>query len=853
MHHILLRTLLASAIVTFAGNLAAAPAAPAAPPAATTEAASAQKLRLRWELLRNVFSADQPGGRGLARLTLTNLDNKPLPAQGWGLYFNSLGNVVPGPVGGGLVAEQVGGQLFRLRPASGFAGLAPGATLNIDFYHQWPVIKTEMAPVGPYLVFDSRPETGEAIKDYQVAVMARPEQLDTGDATPLTTAQMLFARNAATADLPAAALPPVFPTPARLDRLPGSLLLASMPRIDAAPALHNEAAVARALLAGHVGAAGAQPSVLRLRVGPVEGQTSPEAYALVIDPGTGISLTGATPAGVFRGLQSLRDLLPLAPKGALELPALRIVDAPRFAYRGFQMDVAHNFQSKETVFRLLDLMARYKLNKLHFHLTDDEGWRVEIAGLPELTAFGATRGHTLRTDTHLQPAYGSGPDVADPHGSGHYSRAAYIAILKYAAARHIEVIPEIEMPGHSRASVKAMESRYRRLARQGKPNASQYLLSDPDDRSVYLSPQMYNDQVLNPGMPGTYAFIERVVADLVAMHKEAGVPMQTIHVGGDELAEGAWEKSPASAALMKKEKLATTADLWDYFYNRVDRILKKHGVFASGWEELGARKVMLDGKPKLIPNPAFTQRGFNVYVWNNLNGAEDLAYRLANAGYATVLAPVTNMYFDMAHNKNPEEPGVHWGAYTELDQVYRFIPFDYLKNSANPARAQGKDRLTDYGKARIRGLEATLFSETVRERDRFDYLVMPRMLALAERAWAPDPAWAREPDAAAAARLYASDWSVFANQLGKRVLPRLDADGAGIAYRIAPPGLTLDHGRVLVNHQLPGFTLRYTSDGSEPRADSPVVSGPIGSKGTIRVAAFADNGRAGRSSQIDNP
>jgi hexosaminidase len=850
MHNILLRTLLAGAIAGFAANLAAAPAAQ---PAASAETASAHKLQLRWELLRNVSGPDHPG-RALARLTLTNLDNKPLPAQGWGLYFNSLDNVVPGPVGSGLVAEQVGGQLFRLRPGSGFPGLAAGATLQIDVPHLWPMIKADHAPVGPYLVFDSRPEAGEAIGDYQAGPLTRPEQLDAGAGVPpLATPQMLFARNAATADLPAAGLPPVFPTPARLDRLPGSLRLAAMPRIDAGPSLQNEAGVARALLAGHLGAGSAPGPALRLRVGAVAGQSSPEAYELVVDPNNGITLTGASPAGVFFGLQSLRDLLPLAPAGALELPALRVVDAPRFAYRGFQMDVARNFQTKETVFRLLDLMARYKLNKLHFHITDDEGWRVEIAGLPELTRFGARRGHTLRTDTHLQPAYGSGPDVADPHGSGHYTRADYIAILKYAAARHIEVIPEIEMPGHSRASVKAMEDRYRRLARQGKPNAAQYLLSDPDDRSVYLSPQFYNDQVLNPGMPGTYAFIERVVADMVAMHKEAGVPMRTLHVGGDELANGAWEKSPASAALMKKEKLATTVDLWDYFYDRVDRILRKHGVSASGWEELGARKVTLDGKPKLIPNPMFTRRGFDVYVWNNLNGAEDLAYRLANAGYGTVLAPVTNMYFDMSHNRNPEEPGVNWGGYTELDKVYSFIPFDYMKNSADPARALGKDRLTDYGKANIRGLEATLFSETVRERDRFDYLTMPRMLALAERAWAPDPAWAREPDAATAARLYASDWSVFANQLGKRVLPRLDADGAGIAYRIAPPGLTLDHGKVLVNQQLPGFTLRYTNDGSEPRADSPVVSGPIESKGTIRVAAFAANGRAGRSSQIVNP
>ncbi len=851
MRHFLTRALLPCAIAFFAG---AAPATHARQQAQADVVGGAQ-LQLRWSLLRNVVDAKTQGGTALARLTLANLGSKPLPAQGWGLYFNSMDGVVPGPVQGtGLVAEQVGGQLFRLRPGNGFTGLAPGASMQIDVVHSSLVFKAEKAPQGPYLAYDKRPASGEAIADYQIAAMTRPEQLDTGaaDRTPLTTPQMLFAKNAATADLPLDALPPLLPTPASVERLPGSLRLAAMPRIEAARALANEADVARALLTGHVSQSGTSATALQLRIGKVEGHDSPEAYTLAIDPRAGITLTGATAAGVFRGLQSLRELLPPVPADALELPAgvldlpaLRIVDAPRFTYRGFQLDVARNFQSKETVFRLLDLMARYKLNKFHFHLTDDEGWRLEIAGLPELTTFGARRGHTGPQPAHLPPAYGSGPGTGDPHGSGHYTRADYIAILKYAAARHIEVIPELEMPGHARAAVKAMASRHRRLAAQGKPNAAQYLLSHPGDRSVYTSPQMYQDHVLDPGMEGSYAFIERVVADVVAMHRQAGVALRTIHVGGDELPEGAWEKSPASLALMRRMKLASTVELWDYFYDRVDRILKKHGVLASGWEELGARKVRLDGKPKLIPNPVFSQRGFKVHVWNNLGAAEDLAYRLANAGYGTILAPVTNLYFDMAHNKNPEEPGVHWGAYVELDTVFSFVPFDFVRN--------GGDRLTDYGQANIHGLEATLFTETVRERARLDYLTMPRMLALAERAWAADPAWAREKDAAARARLYAADWSRFANQLGKKVLPRLDAAPGAIAYRIAPPGLRLDQGRVLANHQLPGFTLRYTADGSEPHAASPAVTGPIGSKGTIRVAAFARNGRAGRSSSIENP
>ena len=231
-------------------------------------------------------------------------------------------------------------------------------------------------------------------------------------------------------------------------------------------------------------------------------------------------------------------------------------------------------------------------------------------------------------------------------------------------------------------------------------------------------------------------------------------------------------------------------------------------------------------------------------------GAEDFAYRLANAGYDIVLAPVTKMYMDMAYNANPEEPGVNWGDYVELDTVYDFIPLDYLKNAAKPL--PGKDALTDYGKRRVRGLEATLFTETVLTPDRIDYLVMPRLLAMAERSWAPDPSWATENDRDKAAVLHRAAWSGFVNTLSQRVLPRLDLEKTGVNYRIAPPGLLIEGGRVLVNHVLPGIAMRYTTDGTTPDGNSKPVTGPIAEKGVIQVAAFDRNGRAGLVARVEN-
>ncbi len=846
-HHLFAACALVFLAAPFAN--AEAPAAPAKEAPAATQGASATRLQLRWELQRNLFSAQPPHGRSQARLILTNRDSRPLPAQGWSLYFNCLDRLEPGPLPTGLVLEQVAGSLFRLRPGPGFAGVAPGQTLDIVYFYPDLVIKLAKAPTGPYLVYDSAPDVGVAIGDFALLPTDRPEQLDRGGsgAKPVVTPADTWRRNARADLLPPSEVPPVLPTPLQLQPGQGRLLLTDMPVIQAPAGLKNEAALARSLFPSSLATGG---PALKLGIGAIPGQASSEAYRLSVDARTGIAITGASPAGVFYGLQTLRDLLPLPGAADLALKEVTIVDAPRFGYRGFQLDVARNFHGKQTVFKWLDLMARYKLNRFHFHLTDDEGWRLEIAGLPELTGIGAVRGHSARPGVRLQPAYGSGPDPRDPSGSGYFSRADYIDILRYAQARHIEVIPEIEMPGHMRAAVQAMEARYRRLQAAGDRSAARYLLNDFDDRSTYRSAQYFTDNVINPGLDSTFRFIDHVVAQIVAMHKQAGVPLHTIHMGGDELANGAWEKSPAALSRMRREKLESSADLWDYFYDRVDGILRKHGLSTSGWEELAARKTTLAGRSKLIPNPRFTQRGFTAWVWNNTRGAEDFANRLANGGYDVVLAPVSAMYLDMAANPNPEEPGVNWNDYVELDRVYDFTPFDMLKDADEKARI-GKDGLTDYGKRHVRGLEATLFTETVRDAGRIDYLVMPRLVALAERAWAADPDWAREADADKAAALHRKAWSGFVNALGQRVLPRLDLDGSSVAYRIAPPGLMLDGGQVLVNHVLPGIDLRYTTDGSDPTATSKPVTGPITETGVIRVAAFDRNGRRGLVAGID--
>ncbi len=825
--------------------------------------ASAQTaLQLRWQLKEDVFRGPTDEGAARPAFTLTNRDTKPLPARGWAIYFNALHEPLPGTVQGGVAIERVTGDLQRIVPGPGFPGLAPGESLTIEYLT--PLLTNmSFAPAALYIVFDDAPDRGIPLKDYLAVPFERPPQQ--GHDPRVVTPEAQYALDEATRDLADEDLPPIFPTPVSLRKGEGELRLAALPSVEAPPEVQAEAGFAAEYLRAFFPRPGARPGTARLRleIGRIEGQDSPEAYELVVHPKDGVRIRGNSAAGVFYGLQSLRSLLPVVPTPAkgLALPALTVVDAPRFGYRGFMLDVSRNFQPKASVLRILELLARYKLNVFHFHITDDEGWRVEIPSLPELTSVGARRGHTLDSSRFLPPYYGSGPDVDRPYGSGFLSRADYAEILRYAAARHIEVVPEIEMPGHARAAVKAMEARFRALSAAGDAEgAKRYLLSDPEDKSDYTSAQLYHDNVMNPALPSTYAFIERVVADLVALHQEAGVPLRNLHVGGDEVPPGVWERSPAAQAYLKEHGLGSVDELWFVFYGRVAEILKAHGLTPSGWEEIAVRKTRLDDKPKLIPNPGFAERGWRAYVWNNVPGwgGEDLAYRLANAGYKVVLCPVSNLYLDMAWNQNPEEPGLDWGGYVDLRKPFEFIPFDYYRNvrldrsgkPLDPAVFVGKDRLTDFGRSNVVGIQGNIWAETLRAEGRLDYKLVPKFFGLTERAWAKDPAWAQEKDEAKSAALFRKAWSEFVNVLGKRELPRLAREIPGLNYRIPTPGLKAIDGQVRCSLEIPGFVLRYTTDGSEPTVKSPEWRGPIAIAPVVRVAAFDATGRKGHTATL---
>ena len=826
-------------------------------------------LKIDWQLISNNYKGKD---QYLFSFKLTNLSKKAiLPTDGWSIYYNANNGIVDKNLSSGLESNRLNGDLFYLKPSKDFKGLKPGESMVAEgVADAWVFTKSD-APSGFYWVWNNNQTKTYAITNITVTPPADINKFkrspnEKGDQV---TPEMVYDRNANITDIEISALPKIFPTPVSYVQGEGKFQINSSTIISHSELFIKEAQYLSATLSEFMNNAvpigKGNDNIIQLIL---DNSQPKEGYKLEVNR-KGIVIAASDAAGIFYGIQSLKSLLPLqawrSKQSSLEVNSAIVVDQPRFGYRGLHIDVARNFQTKEEIKRILNWMSMYKLNTLHFHFSEDEAWRVEIPALPELTSVGATRGHSLDSKDHLPSSYGSGGDVKNIQIS-FYTRNDYIEILRYAKERHIELIPEIETPGHARAAIKAMDARYDRLMKEGKPEAAkEYLLSDADDKSVYLSAQNFNDNIMCVGLPSVYRFIETTVDALISMHNEADMPLKTIHIGGDEVPQGVWERSPVVQNLLKtlpKEKYKQTSDIWIYYWSKVNEILKSRNLYLSGWEEIGMRESKVDGNRVMMVNPEFANNNFHTYVWNTVIGwgAEDLPYRLANGGYKVILCPVSNVYFDLAYQKDFNETGYYWGGFVDVDKSFYFIPYDYLKNTAvdrfgapvDPAILKGKDKLTDYGKSNIMGIQGELWSENMRSKNDLEYLAFPKILGLVERNWAQDPDWAKAKDPDSARKLYEDAWSIFTNTLGKKELFKLNYYQGGVNFRIPTVGAKVINGMVYANIQLPGLAIRYTTDGSEPTTSSNLYTSPINQKGMIKFRAFDSMGRGGRTIQVSN-
>ena len=359
------------------------------------------------------------------------------------------------------------------------------------------------------------------------------------------------------------------------------------------------------------------------------------------------------------------------------LKPMTIEDWPDMPYRGFMLDVVRDFRTVDEVIEIIDLMASWKLNTLHFHLADDESWCLEIKDFPELTEYGA---HHALPDWNLQETSALKPTANGRIGNvTYYTAEEYKQILCYAWERRIRVIPEFDTPGHSRASIKAMQAYERRTG------DTSFRLQDPADTSHYWSAQDFTDNVLSVYLSSVYKFYGVVFDGVIRLHQEAGVPLPAIHIGGDEVPNGAWSGSDRH-------------EMKEIFTNNMLDLAETRGIRLAGWEDI-ARNLEPETEERLKRSLYFLN------VWNT-NGVE---------GFPVVLSPAAYTYLDLAYSDAPDEIGLSWAGYVDERKAFALQPKDYTGN--------------------IIGVQAQLWSSQLRSFDDVTYQMLPKALGVVERAW----------------------------------------------------------------------------------------------------------------------
>ena len=856
--------------------------------------ASPDNLAVIYEVIENQGSDAFPAGGEVTCATLaaeyascsvTNLHIKDaagvLNDGNWKLYFHSIRRILRVD-SNEFSVSLVNGDLNYLEPTDafqGFDGSVKTIGLVTEFNH---LIESDFMPRywlvsddGDVTIIDNTDDDTDE-SGYSVPITGDNARQYNGEPTPIASATTRFQANAdvesAAASLTAAEIQSrIIPRPASISPGAGTLDIGNGFSFGGTELSSESVAALRARQTQFMSTRSGTPLSAT-----IDASLAPASYTLDVTA-SGISITGADETALFHGAQSL---LALVQPGVDTIPALSVQDAPRFAFRGMHVDIARNFQPVQSLQALMDQMAAYKLNKLHLHLSDDEGWRLDIPSLPELTAVSSKRAFVLDNDGNvsetrsLMPQLGSGP-ASNNQGSGFYTSDQFVSLLRYAAARKIDVIPEFDMPAHARAAVVAMRVRAVNL---GDADDINVRVDDPADTSRYLTIQHYDDGILNPCIPGTYNFIEAVINDVKAMYDEAGVPLDIFHMGGDEARnvftgggfqdinavdkvsfrgdiirsewDFPWEKSPACVSLIESNPgIQSREVLQPYFVKEVAQRVADAGIpsmyaYQDIYDELDASDLA-------------TQRA-GVGYWERI--ATDSGYNnindFSNRGFDTVVSVPDFLYFDFPQEVNPEERGYYWATRsTDTRKVFGFAPENLPQNAETSVNREGLSwtatGTTD--NQGFLGMQGQLWSETVRTPEQFDYMLFPRVIALAERAWSRG-SW--ELDYAVGQTFSGStnlvdknaltdDYAGFAAALASKEFLKLDA--AGIDYRISVPGASTDGGLLSMNSDLPGLPLEYSLDGVSYLPYEPGTS----ANGVVAIRArSADGQRTGRAETL---
>ena len=659
-------------------------------------------VSLQWEMVKNGAAP----GFYESTFTITNTSTKPLESD-WEIYYTQLSpRQVKVNEDSPVIIEMINAGYYKIAPSESWTPLAPGDSIKISYLNQGIFTQTLFTPKSPFFVTNNGTQISIPLS---IAPFDRKEQWTVqGRIAPsYPDGEKVYADNQALETTYKIQTYDMLPSLKEVTPREGTSIISKDISLSVEDGFADEAK----LLIQNLKEMGYNvtdkgQTVIALCHFPQNMQAKNDEHYRLDVKDNYITISGGTPHAIFNGTQTLVSLLKKQTIPA-KLENIAINDYPDLLYRGMMLDIARNFTKKADLLKLINQLAAYKINVLHFHFSDDEAWRLEIPGLEELTAIGSRRGFTEDESQCLYPVYYGGwnPNDTTATANGYYTREDFIEVLQYAAKRHITVIPEIESPGHARAAIKAMEARFNRLKGEDMEKAREYLLSESADTSKYVSAQAYTDNIMNVALPSVYRFMDKVSDEIIKMYKDAGVPLATIHIGGDEVKYDQWKKSAQVRNFMKEQNIKTPADLQIWFTNTISHYLESKKKHMMGWNEITGVKIHDYTDFEDAASGASLAEGTIVHFWR---GDPSLIKQTVKKGYQVVNSYHEYTYLD------------YDTAYTSLEKAYHFDPL---------AGITGKK--TDL----IIGIGAQMWGEWIPTPSDMYRKLYPRIAALAECGW----------------------------------------------------------------------------------------------------------------------
>ena len=788
----------------------------------------------------------------LSILNSTNIDLNSV----WSFHWNQQSSIVDSEsIPDNIKYEYVAGQSYNILSFGKDYDLKSNESVNIDFNQFGDVKRISDLPVGGFIVSNNEIIDVKFTYDWKDA--AGIEKLDA------PSSKDRYDLYSPSSILNQSKLEIITPTPSEITILDGESSLKSVYEISVDEYLDLDINTVESLFDEHFDTefnnySNSTDSDILVQYSD---NFLEESYELSINENK-ILIKASDRAGALYGLQSLKQIMLVSKFEKTLLKHILINDSPRFSYRGMLLDISRNFYGPDKIKQILDYLSFFKINHLDFRLTDDEGWRLEIPGLEELTEVGSKRAYTKDEFESLIPMYGSGPDT-NSTGSGYLSKLDFIEILKYAYNRNIKIIPQISYPTHLRSAIISMDVRYQKYMELGnRQEAEKYLLSDPNDKSEYYSAQGFNDNIACICRESAFTFYEKVIDEIYLMYQEAGVKLDKFGIAADELPYGAWQKSPICDKFMEDNSIVGDYNaLYEMMQSRVYNKLSSYGATMTGWDDI-LLKLTDKNQSETQIKDFFKGDDILLFVWNSDwgQGRQDMIYKYANLGYKTVMSNSSAFYFDMVDDKDLDNVGLSWSGYADYKDMWTVDVFDIFndsygvkKNNITKEYIESSEKIKYSNRDNIIGIQSQIWSETIRNEDILDYMFMPNIIVFSQKAWSKDPKWMSIQDQSEREITLDDEWNKFTNTIGQRVLPMVDNIYGGLSYDLPKPGGIIKNDSLYANSAFPGLNIKYTLDGSLPNFESMSYTNPvkINKDDIVNLRLFDNKGRGGYSIQVD--